>query len=370
MADITTIANIAYDALGADPTDDVTDGVYPNTVLNRRYPEIRDAALESHPWNFAIERTLVGARDWKTPDFGADARWLLPDGNGSQPKCLRLWSLNGKTVWHQRESGHVVTDAAGAPKNALDAPNDFSDTDHWTASDATVTADAVQGPTGAGPADTLSDAAAGARGFFSQARTVSDDEGYHLVGCLVDAGTGTHASLQAKLTGGTEEITAYAELVLATGVVSIGGARSDRIHSWGRKSEADGWYWLWFLLRNNATGNTTLTWEIYPTGLASQAASDTGTIHAVRAFCAPVSPLEVLYIRQETDVDRWSALFREAVGAALAAGTAKRVKEATRGEMTDLAEAREIAFRKARNADGQEGSPAAATDDELLRSRL
>lgn len=101
------IANMALDALGADPITSFTDTTRKEAILlNRHYGMVRDATLMAHHWNFAIKRVqilaytepattltlgatsgtavqfLAGAALWATADIGKIVRHETIAGEG------------------------------------------------------------------------------------------------------------------------------------------------------------------------------------------------------------------------------------------------------------------------------------------------
>lgn len=54
-------------------------------LCNARFNDILDEMLESHPWNFAIDRATLSASS-ETPNHEYDYKFLLPQ----RPYCLRV----------------------------------------------------------------------------------------------------------------------------------------------------------------------------------------------------------------------------------------------------------------------------------------
>ena len=81
------------------------------------------------------------------------------------------------------------------------------------------------------------------------------------------------------------------------------------------------------------------------------------------------APLRVLYLRRVTDPNEFSALFREALAARLAAELAEPLKQSS-----SMAEAMRALYERklaeARTADAQEGTPDAIEAEEWLLARL
>lgn len=108
MASETSIANAALSLLGERRIDSLDDGTPTANVLKERYPEIRDATLRAHPWNFATKRISLAA-DATTPDWKYDRQFTLPTD------LLRLLLVNNpEKIPYEVEGRTIVTDL-GAP---------------------------------------------------------------------------------------------------------------------------------------------------------------------------------------------------------------------------------------------------------------
>ena len=116
MATDVIVANMALVILGG--VGDLTDlnAANPRAEKVRAvYPTLKKALLESHPWNFALERARLSAQvdasgDPVRPAFGWQYQYILP-GN-----CLRVWRLNDapiERVPRVRERGKLLTNVAG-----------------------------------------------------------------------------------------------------------------------------------------------------------------------------------------------------------------------------------------------------------------
>jgi len=107
MASKTQIANRALSKVGDTRVSNIeTDGSERALVINEMYEQVRDALLQSYPWNFAIKRTNL-ALDGTSPNWGWANRYQLPSD------CLAL--LDIKTSPDYRvEGGYILTDN-GAP---------------------------------------------------------------------------------------------------------------------------------------------------------------------------------------------------------------------------------------------------------------
>ena len=101
MASETSIANGALILLGERRIDSLDEGSPTANVLKERYPEIRDASLRAHPWNFATTRASLAASStaptWKYArafPFPNDLlRLLLVDNPGHEP-----YEVEGRTI--------------------------------------------------------------------------------------------------------------------------------------------------------------------------------------------------------------------------------------------------------------------------------
>jgi len=80
------------------------------------------------------------------------------------------------------------------------------------------------------------------------------------------------------------------------------------------------------------------------------------------------APLKIVYLKQVTDPNQFSALFREALAARLAAELAEPLKQS--GPMAEaMRELYERKLQEARFADATEGTPDVVTADEWLNAR-
>lgn len=370
MVTKTEIANRTFIAIGDARVSDVdTDTSDPALEFNAIYTGVRDTVLKAHTWNFATRTRGLAGSLLEVPDHDFARALLLPDGNGSETHILRAVRVGPADAPEAFavEGEDLLTSAIGAPANMLFAPDDFSNTTYWTASNLTVTADQDTGPARSNPADLLDDSGS-SRGVISQARTVPDGTGWYLYAVKVKETTAAYATLQAKLTGGTSEITVYAELKFSDDTVVKGGAQSARLHSYGRRQLTDGYVLLWLVVQNNGTGNTTLTLEIYPTGLTAEAAADTGALYAVTGFAEPVTPAEVQVIEAVTDVTKFSPDFVTLLVAELAADLAF-VRAKSNTLVTRLERRRDELRAQMRSIDGREGKRLTVVTDSFLNAR-
>lgn len=356
MATDVSIVNAALIRLGEATITALSDDVKAARLANEIFADQRDAVLRAHPWNFAARRALISGLDRNDPDWGFARKYILPDGSGGSTKALRLLRLNDHRDDFKVENGFVVTDAGAADANSLENPDDFTAGDWDDINTVTVTGNQIAGPDGSSDADLIADADASNRSGLSQDQaSITDDEGYWFLGASVKANTSARCAIQAKFTGGTSTITAFNELTFATPAVAKGGAQAGRIADYGYLSLDDSWYWLWMVVRNNGTGNTTLTWEVYPTGLSGGAASDQTSIYAVDANMRKVTPLDALYVAQDTDYNNWDVLARDALAARLAMELAEPLGKSS-SLIEQMARMYDDKLREARSIDGQEGS--------------
>ena len=87
----TSICNGALLLLGQEPSHvdvDTDTSVYAGD-LKAAWDVAVDAAIRSHPWNFAMHYASIG-NDADTPTHGFDKRYTRP----SDPWCLRVWKFS------------------------------------------------------------------------------------------------------------------------------------------------------------------------------------------------------------------------------------------------------------------------------------
>lgn len=71
------IANSALSKLGAEPITSLADTSRRAKLVNQQFNPIRKKLLRSHPWNFAIKRSILTA-DASTPAFEYSTNFILP----------------------------------------------------------------------------------------------------------------------------------------------------------------------------------------------------------------------------------------------------------------------------------------------------
>jgi len=99
----TSICNRALAKLGEPRVANVeTTNTKPARTLNEMYDSVRDALLQSYPWNFAIELDSI-AVDGTAPEWGYDNRYLLPND------CLALLAIKDDPDYRVR-GGYIHTD--------------------------------------------------------------------------------------------------------------------------------------------------------------------------------------------------------------------------------------------------------------------
>ncbi len=77
MASLVSIANAALDKVGASPITSFTQGTKNANFINRRYAELRDSLLETHPWNWAVKSVKLALLA-DTPVVKFDYAYQLP----------------------------------------------------------------------------------------------------------------------------------------------------------------------------------------------------------------------------------------------------------------------------------------------------
>ena len=104
MASEVDICNTALTKLGATTIISLTDDDPKATVMNLRYPLVRDAELRRHRWKFSLRRASLPALS-ETPSFGFSRQFQLP----TDPLCLRVIQVGEFHV------GLDLSDYRGAP---------------------------------------------------------------------------------------------------------------------------------------------------------------------------------------------------------------------------------------------------------------
>jgi hypothetical protein len=85
---LTNVANMAMALIGQERIARLDDSSKPARLANEFLPQVRDACLVRHPWNFAIARTSLPALA-TAPAFGFSRAFERP------ADCLRVLTLNG-----------------------------------------------------------------------------------------------------------------------------------------------------------------------------------------------------------------------------------------------------------------------------------
>ena len=79
------MCNAALIKIGANEITSLTEDSEEARKCNARFSEVLDSLLESHPWNFAIERATL-AVSAESPNHEWEYKFLLPQ----RPYCLRV----------------------------------------------------------------------------------------------------------------------------------------------------------------------------------------------------------------------------------------------------------------------------------------
>ncbi len=85
MASKVGMCNAALIKIGANEITSLTEDSEEARKCNARFQDVLDALLESHPWNFAMERATLAASS-TAPNHEYDYKFLLPQ----RPYCLRV----------------------------------------------------------------------------------------------------------------------------------------------------------------------------------------------------------------------------------------------------------------------------------------
>lgn len=102
------IANLALVSMHESPITSLDDPTNRALVMSTFFDHVRDAVLESFPWNFAVRRSGSLARLAAAPKWGFQYAYALP----TDPKCLRVLKTDRDqygATWAQ-ENNTLVTD--------------------------------------------------------------------------------------------------------------------------------------------------------------------------------------------------------------------------------------------------------------------
>jgi hypothetical protein len=99
--DIVEIANSALAKIGGASIVSLDDGSRESNLVKLRYNPVRRIVLRMHPWNCAIERTLLAPLA-ETPEFGFDNIFQLPS------QCLRLIEISPLDVFYRIEGRKIL----------------------------------------------------------------------------------------------------------------------------------------------------------------------------------------------------------------------------------------------------------------------
>lgn len=100
-----SVCNSALIKLGAARISSFSDDSQEARLCNEQYEKIRDAALKSHLWNFAIRRVVLNKLT-TTPAFGFSNEFQLP------VDCLKVIHMEDRDVPFKIEGRKLLTDNA------------------------------------------------------------------------------------------------------------------------------------------------------------------------------------------------------------------------------------------------------------------
>ena len=106
MASKTDIVNRALSKLGQSRVSSIDTNTEAARVMNDMWDNVRDALLQSYPWNFSIKRVLL-AKDSTAPAWGYVNRFTLPSD------FLALMDIRNDPEY-TIENGYILSDE-GAP---------------------------------------------------------------------------------------------------------------------------------------------------------------------------------------------------------------------------------------------------------------
>jgi len=121
MASVVEICNRALILLGSDTISSISEDTKPAKLCNIVYPQIRQDLIRSHPWNFAMKRTVL-ASTGTAPSFEYDYTFNLPSD------CLRVWQVYDPDSSYKLEARTLVSN-----DDAIDLKYiaDITDTTKW-----------------------------------------------------------------------------------------------------------------------------------------------------------------------------------------------------------------------------------------------
>lgn len=366
------IVNAALIKLGERTIASLSDAVKPALLANAIYADLRDALLREHPWNFAVVRTSLAVPASLAPGGRYGTAYMLPDGGGGAPRCLRLLGVEdsgGRYLDHQVDAGAVIAPGQDETVNQLAVPNDLTD-GVWSSSGGTVASAQAAAPFGFGLADEILDTSGSATAFVEQVVSGTGDGTIYAASCFVRPGSvpAAYATLELQFTGGATEITGcYVEIGFADGVLSFRDP-AGTVLAYERERLVDGWYRLSLVAANNLTGNDMLTLRIHAGGLATGDPADQLSVFVAAPQVVRPALLPVTYVAQVTDPDRMEPLFRETLAARLAMDLAEPLGKSTALQQT-MTQLYRDKLRTARSADGQEGTHGPIETDGWLRAR-
>lgn len=102
MASQVEICNRALIRLGADTITDILENSKEGRLCNIVYDQIRKDVLRSHPWNFAIKRSILAPDPDEAPDFDFLYYLNIPSD------CLRVLKIQGNMIDYKIEGNRVL----------------------------------------------------------------------------------------------------------------------------------------------------------------------------------------------------------------------------------------------------------------------
>ena len=138
-------------------------------------------------------------------------------------------------------------------QNLVRASDDLADADAWFSNGNTlVTPNAALAPDGTMTADEIDDEETSVLSRRAQFVGAEDDARWYAYSMFVHAGTSTRAAFEAELLGGTDQVQSHVMFDLATGTIEEPSGIAERF---GLVPYANGWWRVWIVLRNTASGN-------------------------------------------------------------------------------------------------------------------
>lgn len=101
MTSVVDVCNKALDKLGQLPITSLDDGTKPANLCNRNWEIVRDQVLRSHPWNFAVRRTVLAPNN-EAPAWGFQYKSNLPSD------CLRVIEIRDLSTGEYQIEGRSI----------------------------------------------------------------------------------------------------------------------------------------------------------------------------------------------------------------------------------------------------------------------